>query len=455
MSTQAKKPVARPAKKPAAPKTEVKPVEEATSVPPVPPVAAEVPQATGVVAPAEPAEPKRVQANKIVGVSIASARTRRHLDKLNINAVVDGQIAELKALAEPHYSLIDKLKTAEGDEAKTLQAEIDKSTPEVAVIESKIAALSRERTRFSSEAATALSIVCNSLVSQLAQHTMDNAIAAKAKIIKVSHVHTEGVEKLSLYPLVSTLSLFVSTGDKLRKEFQDAYDESERNKLVKGLEKEFKAKYKITTPKKKAEGDTTTNAAAPTTPADPAPTVASESAPEVEPEDDGDSKTSFKFYVHQACKAVAMKEPEKYKSIRISTDIKDYFSDLVTEFIKRIAPLVAATANSVKTKTVSKDTIMRIIKNILIDGHVPVETVELEEGKFPDPVKVKEENAKKDAEKAAGRKYKVNLESLPKVNGYNAKRTVTYPTSGYAALESEVDEKLSLYHKLEAEDASQ
>jgi hypothetical protein len=65
------------------------------------------------------------------------------------------------------------------------------------------------------------------------------------------------------------------------------------------------------------------------------------------------------------------------------------------------------------------------------------------------PLSWKAEEVKKAAEKAAGRKYTIDLDKIPKSIGREAKQVITFPTSGFPALEASIDKALS---DLDAED---
>ena len=385
--------------------------------------------------------PKRVQTNKAIKVNISSARVRRHLDKLCLNSEVDAKIAELKAAAGPHTAALAAL-NALGDADKTAaQAAVDALTPEAAVIASKIAALSRERTRFSNEASIALSIIIDYMIQQMGRHTMDACLESGMKFIKKCYFHSKNIESLSLATLFAKLPSFVATQNAIKTAAHDAAVKAHDAALLAQAEKDFKKKYNVVQPKKAPEAAPEPAAVA-EVPAE-SPEVPAEV---VESDEESESKTTFRFYVHGVCKELSKSEP-KFKSVRVSTEIRNYFSDLVVEFIKRLAPLIHETAMSMKNKTVSDLAVLKTVENILIDGHASVETIELKTGQSTCPVALKAELAKQAEEKAAGREYKINHATLPKVDGFVACRTITYPTSGYADLAERVAEKLALYRK--------
>lgn len=360
---------------------------------------------------------KRQQTSKALGVSISSARVRRHIDRLNLNHNLDNLLGEVKASIE---------------ECK----KVDEADPKLHDLELKATALSRERTRFSNEASIALSIICDEIVQQLTEHTMNRVLAAKKKIIQVSHLHEAGVEKLPLFPLIKTLPSFVATANKIAADSESTKVADALSSALAQAEKDFKKKWSVKCPKVKGE--------------EAALEVlehAEEHPAEPEEDDASDSKTSFKFYVGQVCKET-IKRDERYKSVRVSTEIRSYLSDLLVEFIKRLSNLVQLTANCMKNKTINDIAILRTVESLLIDGHYPVETVEIKEDECVDPVSLKAELQKKDDAKKAGGEYKFDLESLPKVKNLVAVRTVSYPTSGFAELSDKVHEKLSLHDSL-------
>jgi hypothetical protein len=411
-----------------------------------------------------PVKSKRQQTSKSLKYNISSARVRRHLDKMNINRSIDTMVSEMKTKLADYQTAKSALETGKVTEShvdadKTVVETSRDVTPEerekfsatVAELESQVptltlkaGALTRERTRFSNEASIALSIVCNELINQLAAHTMDRVLASKKKIIQVSHLHESGVEKLSLYPLVKSLPSFVREASKLADEAQKRTFEATLAAKLAQAEKDFRKKYAVVLKKKKAV-PAPEQAPVAVEGAVAEPEVIDESEPE--PCESADSKTSFRFYVGQACKD--LKESDaRYAGIRISTDIRSYLSDLLVEFMQRLSTLVHLTASSMKNKTVNEAAVMRTVEMLLVDGHSPVETIQFSDVTVADPAALKVEQTKKEEEKAAGRSYKIDLESLPKVPDMVAVRAVTYPGSGFDELKSKVDEKLRLYKAL-------
>lgn len=451
----------------------------------------------------------RVQTNKTIGICISAARVRRHIDKLNLNEKIENAISEIKEKTNAHKLAQEQLKTQKikkritktvgekevsedvlvditPEEATRAQAIVDQYGPQINDLNARSNALSRERTRFSNEAPIVLAIICDELIQQLIDFSMKQVLLMRKKIVQISHLHRPNIETLSLYPLIKSLPLFVKTAEKLAKEEKVEADEEYLKCVLKQAEKDFKKKYAEYLPKKKK------GTVAPTAPADtdatPETTNGAQAVTDeviqdiivnkVHVDDDdensieddlaGDSKTSFKYYVHQICKEV-MKSDIKYTAIRTSPLFREYLSDLLVEFIQRICPLILLTAGSMKNKTINDVAILRTVENILIDGHKHVESIDLKIELVPNPDILKELLDKKDAAKKVieeafkvdgdiakkeaklkevGAEYANALLTVPKVDGWVAHRKITYPSSGFTALNSKVEQKMLTYASL-------
>ena len=99
-----------------------------------------------------------------------------------------------------------------------------------------------------------------------------------------------------------------------------------------------------------------------------------------------------------------------------------------------------------KNKTINDVAILRTVEGLLIDGHASQETLEFKKAMIPDPALHKVEFQKKENEKTAGREYKIDVNAIPKIDGLEAVRTISYPSSGFAALK--VNEQLKIYESL-------
>jgi hypothetical protein len=278
-------------------------------------------------------------------------------------------------------------------------------------------ALGRERIRFSNDVPWILSIVCDELIKQLLEHAMDRVLLADKKIIQVSHMHEEGVDKLTLYPLVANLRLW-------------------KNPPEAPLKKNAKK-----------------GAAMP------------QNVPAPEPVEH--DKYPFKYYVAEICAnlispevtgadgKVTKQDNGKYAVVRVSEHIKKYCSDLLVQLLERLAPLVQLKLEAMNVKTITNTAIMSTIQEILEDGQEPVEELKYETKLAADPEEVKKEKAKRKTSKQAkmeaevqGKAYvETNVfrtpEEIPKTNQLVVTKTLKFKNSRFETLRETIDRKLA------------
>jgi len=401
---------------------------------------------------------------------IPSARIRRHMDKLNINSLLDEQLKLLKRdiLAFKNASniletknvnftsnsdvngkkkLVHETRPATEAELADAKSTVERLQPSMSDLESKSAALTRGRTRFSDEAPVALSVVCEEMVLSLTRHGMDRVLKNKKKIIQLVHLYEEGITELPLYALYRDLPSFVRNSEKLAKAAQEANAKAHDLALLTQAERDFKKTHSI---KAKAKGK---NLNAENILATPSAVAETAQTPETdeEPDEVHDSKTSFKHYIQQIFKGLQESNVD-YKDLRMSHGVKAYLSDLVVEFIRKLSGPLVLIATSMKNKTVSEIVVMRAVHLFMTDGHAPVKSIAFKEEKVRDPAFVKAEAVKQEEAKKAGTAYtKPDVSSIPLVDVFVASQVTLYPTSGYDELNNVVQEKLKLYSSLSEE----
>lgn len=458
-----RKPAAAKPKAPAADAAPVAPAAETPVVAAAP--AAETPVVEAAPAAETPVEKEKKApkaAKKQTGTSISSARVRTYLDKKNLNAVLTDLLADTKGQVKQYHAAKLALAAADKPDATAeqaltaekraeLQALVDRVAPNLTVLEAKAAAYNRERIRFSTDASIQLAIVLDELVQEMIEHGIKSTLASKKRIIRIENMFDAGHELLSLYPLIHPLPSYQKHRAALREAAAAAEAAETLKTALANAEKEFRKKYNVTPPKKTKAADAAapvveTPAAAPAAEAPVAETPAVE-----EPHREND----FTFYITQTCNVVKARTPE-YAETRTASPVRAYLSDLVIELIQRLASLVLVTAKNMKIKTITEVALFATLSSLFIDGHKPVETIELAETQVTDPVALKAEAQKAADAKAAGTVYTPTAAAdLPKVTGYVATRHISYPTSSFDKLQTTVQAKYDQYKKLhEAEVAA-
>lgn len=396
MSTAVKKPTATRTtvtkKKVPVVESPAAPAPEPAPVQPVQPVVAEAPVADNPVNDAPVAETGDSDCHS----GIAVARARRHLSNYNVNKQVDVLVEKYKAVEASVYAaqmLLEKGKTTdsvvvEANGKKTVTKVERAATPqEKAAATALVAntaeqlkeaqvnhpAVSRIRTRISGGAPVMLKVLCNEIANELLAAAMDDAIAQKEKMVKISNLHNADLPSLASYPLIHCLPSFVKDA----REHKAALAEKEVAAAVKaavkaaltGAERDFKKKYGIKGPAPAKAQPAAAKDAQPATPAAEEPAA---EAPDAH--DEAEGKNTFQFYVANICST--LRSEEKYKSMRVAKPLKNYVADLISEFITRLSTALVLTVQITKNKTIRVKDITHVVKLWLVDGHAPNEVIE-------------------------------------------------------------------------------
>lgn len=467
MSTAGRKPRAA---KPKATKEVAAPAPVAVAAPApvaaaaVVPVAAPAPvEAAPVAAPAAP----KVQKPRPAIIS-SSSRVRTNINAKGINSAVyalsDPIDEKLKAYKSAKESLESGKKNDTREVEKTVDGKVIKTTatyeraitpaeaaemkklvdelqPNVAAYERDSYAYSQVAMRFAKHAPDAVAVTCDRIVETILETTIKSATTGEKihKNVGMNEMYGADLESTSLAPLYNRLPLYISTRDRITAAKRALHEKTKLAVELKENEKKWQKRFKIT--KKMIEA---TKAEAPAAPAEAAPV---EAAPAAVHEHVGKA-TDLTSHVEKIGKwVVRTKFPDS--GVRLSKEMCDHISQLLREFLQRFHPMLARAVRAANSKTVKVSTVEYVLESLLVDGHKPLETITLVDVDILDPDQLKAEEAKKAAEKAAGRKYVIDKSKIRKVAGKEARHTITYPTSGFAELKAAIAAALAAQ---EAED---
>lgn len=268
-------------------------------------------------------------------------------------AVKDDEI-EIETQIE---SQIEDLNTKLSQEVTDSQRK--EAAAKITELKEQIDAKSKALIRLSSEAPIASAVVIDYTIKELIEHGLSQAKAADGKLLEVNHIHTGPVTDLITYPLVRTL-----------KSFKDYSPEHEEEIMKQKTEENKKAKEAREVKKAAAAAAKKAALAAAKKAGTASKTVKVEAEAEEDDDDadkDGDhSKTTFFTYVDNAVKTV--KKDERFKSIRISNRIREYCSNLVSEFLVKMAQLAREhVQKAMGVRTLNASHIKAIISFILIN----------------------------------------------------------------------------------------
>lgn len=287
---------------------------------------------------------KRLEKAKERKSKSASSKSKKSAkdDEIEIETQIESQIEDLNT----------KLSQEVSDEQR------EEAAAKIAELKEQIDAKSKALIRLSSEAPIASAVVIDYTIKELIEHGLGQAKAADGKLLEVNHIHTGPVTELTTYPLVRTLRSFKDYSPEHEEEVMK--QKTEENKKAKEARE---AKKAAAAAAKKAAMIAAKKAGT----ASKAVKVEAEAEEEDDEADkDGDhSKTTFFTYVDNAVKTV--KKDERFKSIRISNRIREYCSDLVSEFLVKMAQLAREhVQKAMGVRTLNASHIKAIISFILI-----------------------------------------------------------------------------------------
>jgi histone H3/H4 len=210
---------------------------------------------------------------------------------------------------------------------------------------------------------------------------MDHALNNKKKIIQPDHCVSEGVEKCATYHLVKTLPAYKAVVR--RQQRKAAYDtlytttRQEAMRAARAKARKTKKKYEPPTIDMKSFKDLEvekeyafTRVVKDNKGQDKTITLWYDIDQNKNPTDD--NEINFIFYIGQVCQKIKKDHEDdknEYDSVRVSANIKKFFSDLVMEFLKRIAPQIRIITEIMKVKTINEKVMETAIKLLLVDSY--------------------------------------------------------------------------------------
>jgi hypothetical protein len=244
---------------------------------------------------------------------IPPARVRATLDKHFINRLVCEASKPFKDDYRK-YKELSKNAEANADELNRLRPNYE-----------KYEALNKCRLRIGGDTHIAISIMCDEIVRELAELAFSRCASHKNKQVEATYLHERNesnvqyAESLSLYPLYRNLPSWST--------FPDAFRPKQRAK------------------KAKDEGD---------------------SDKEELVEEANDKSPKFTYYVDEICRRYLLRD--EFKALRVSGNLREYCSQLVTEFLSRMSGLLQIGIKTNETKTLSLNLIYAVVELLMADG---------------------------------------------------------------------------------------
>lgn len=248
--------------------------------------------------------------------------------------------------------------------------------------------ISKSRIRFNDPAAVALAMAMELGIEELIEHGMKKMLESDKKTIQPDHCVGSGYKKCDWYLLFRNLPHLRAVVERQKRKVLYAEEKDRTNKAkvqkAKTIAKKTKKNYKkpvmdfpIFQEYEVSKGYAVRE------------DVAVKNAEGVEvlkphykwygidvespekPVDNGN--TNFYFYIQQLCKKIINRQSDSgnidFLDIKISTNLRKFFSDLIIDFIARISPQIKLLIKAMGVKTVDEEVIKVILKSMLLDNY--------------------------------------------------------------------------------------
>ena len=248
---------------------------------------------------------------------IPSSRIKNYISKEKLNKHIDSIIAKLKdteSAVDLNSLLSEDLQSKLGSVIK----QKEEKQEEININTLAVELLSKQKFKFSNTSFKVLSVFLDLLVEDITLNVMDEIIKNKKSIINLKYVFSGRTES-PLYEIYSTLPTYVSESSALSKSTQEVEETAEVTEET------------------------------------------SEEEP-TEPAEDVPSHTiNFEFYVRKICNKLK-KNKEEYSKIKVSNNYQKFCSNLILEFLDRVAPMTTIVLEVMTTKTITNLVFETILK---------------------------------------------------------------------------------------------
>lgn len=248
--------------------------------------------------------------------------------------------------------------------------------------------LSGGRARINESAVVAVSAVIENVLKELAEHCMKNVIDNNKAKILVDHCVSDEISSKPLYPLYHNLSTYVNVLErKHRREIYDAdkqLSDEVRNERAKAYHAKHRAKgdrfvkppsvFPTFGEQEVKEGHAAVKAVS-------APLKETSKAPKTKyqwygidiPNDDeyAYSEDQFDSYITDIVDAVKATDKLLYDSVRVSSELRHFFSNLTIDLIKKYAPVLKDIVEFAGHKTINLESVV-LATRVLLYGGQPV-----------------------------------------------------------------------------------
>jgi hypothetical protein len=270
---------------------------------------------------------------------IPSSRIKNYINKEKLNKEIDMLIQKIKDADQSldlnsilSEDVQKKIGSSIKDKEKLNQeAKVSPDTPDVPYVpivinvnEIAVEILSKQRFKFSNNSFKVLSVFSDMIIEEITKFAMDELVKNKKSIINNKYVFSSDISKGKLYKIYSELPSFVA----MKNETSSTQDVPDTTDDV-------------------VEGDE---------PADTEQVSADKTSKSI----------NFEFYIRKICNKLKVSD-EVYSKIKVSEKYQKFCSNIILDFLDRVAPLSKIVLEVMTTKTITNLVFQTVIKMQLWD----------------------------------------------------------------------------------------
>ncbi len=249
---------------------------------------------------------------------IPSSRVKNYISKEKLNKQLDMVILKLKDSNES-VDLSTLLTTEQQDKLGSVIKQKEENGEEIKINTLAVDLLSKYKYKFSHSSFKVLSVFLDLMIEELTLGVMDEVIKSKKSIINLKYVYTSDTNT-PLYNVYSKLPTFISEKENLSKVVSDETQENTEE---------------VTEDENSEEQPT--------------------------------HSINFEFYVRKICNKLK-KSKEEYSKIKVSNNYQKFCSNLILEFLDKVAPMTSIVLEVMTTKTITNLVFETVIKLQLYDN---------------------------------------------------------------------------------------
>lgn len=270
---------------------------------------------------------------------IPSSRIKNYINKEKLNKDIDNLIQKIKDadLSLDLNSILSedvqkKIGSSIKDKEKLNQeAKVSPDTPDVPYVpvvinvnEIAVEILSKQRFKFSNNSFKVLSVFSDMIIEEITKFAMDELVKNKKSIINNKYVFSSDISSGKLYKIYSELPSFIA----MKNETSSTQDVPDTTEDV--VDEAVDTEQVLT--------------------------------------DKSSKSINFEFYIRKICNKLKVSD-EVYSKIKVSEKYQKFCSNIILDFLDRVAPLSKIVLEVMTTKTITNLVFQTVIKMQVWDTH--------------------------------------------------------------------------------------